>query len=397
MEGFRFSLRILVCFVAVLGLTFPIAARAENISSSEKIKTSVQAATQTASEPNLSESVSPTEDKVLATVNGTGITQSQVDEQARPQLEQLQAQAAQLPPAFIKQRKQELMRQMLEAMIVERLLAEKVKEKNIVVAEQQVDEQIRQIAAGENLSVDDFKALLEAYGQSLEQIKQRVQKGLAYQQLIMSEAGAALDVNQADARRIYQENIDSFKRPEQVRASHILIKTEAADSNETKAQAKAKAEQLLEQIGQGADFAALAKEHSGCPSGASGGDLGFFGKGQMVPPFEEAVYKLKPGQLSGIVETRFGYHIIKLTDSKEAGIVQFEEAKSDIIEKLKEQKQAEFVKGYIELLRSKASIVYAAIEVPGPAGQITNTKAAAEQIAEQDKSTAAEPNAADVK
>ena len=92
--------------------------------------------------------------------------------------------------------------------------------------------------------------------------------------------------------------------PSQVRASHILVSTEK------------EANDLLSQIRDGADFGALAQKHSSCPSGKSGGDLGFFGKGMMVPEFETAAFGMGKGQVSNPIKTQFGYHLIKVTDSK---------------------------------------------------------------------------------
>jgi len=90
-----------------------------------------------------------------------------------------------------------------------------------------------------------------------------------------------------------------------IRASHILVKTEE------------EAKKLYEEIEKGADFAELAKEHSTCPSSRDGGDLRFFGKGMMVKPFEDAAFALKTGEVSGPVETQFGWHLIKVTDTKD--------------------------------------------------------------------------------
>ena len=92
--------------------------------------------------------------------------------------------------------------------------------------------------------------------------------------------------------------------PSQVRASHILVDSEA------------EANRLLSQIRDGADFGELAAQHSSCPSGRKGGDLGFFGKGMMVPEFETAAFAMNKGQVSNTVKTQFGYHIIKVTDVK---------------------------------------------------------------------------------
>lgn len=105
-----------------------------------------------------------------------------------------------------------------------------------------------------------------------------------------------------------------------IRASHILIMYEGSAGSEdaretrTKDEARAKIDGLRSEIADGGDFAALAKEQSDCPSSEQGGDLGRFGKGEMVPAFDSAAFKLSPGELSGVVETDFGFHIIKRTD-----------------------------------------------------------------------------------
>jgi peptidyl-prolyl cis-trans isomerase C len=115
---------------------------------------------------------------------------------------------------------------------------------------------------------------------------------------------------------------------------------------------------LLKQIQNAADFVTLAKANSACPSAARGGDLGLKPRGTWVKPFEEAAFKLKVGQASDVVETQFGYHIIKLTDRKKPTITTFEEARDGIINVLTQEKRREITKEYIESLRAKANIVY---------------------------------------
>lgn len=128
------------------------------------------------------------------------------------------------------------------------------------------------------------------------------------------------------ARTVYLANPDKFQAPEQIRARHLLIGKNTPD-------AKAKAEELLKQLQGGADFATLAKEKSeDTGSGARGGDLGVFSRGRMVPPFEEAAFALqKPGELSGLVETQFGYHIIQLVERRPAGQRSFDEVKEGLM------------------------------------------------------------------
>jgi len=121
-------------------------------------------------------------------------------------------------------------------------------------------------------------------------------------------------VPQADIERAYNENINQYETPEQIRASHILLKTEGKDD----AEVKGRAEALLKQAKAGADFADLAKKNSEDEATApNGGDLDFFGRGKMVPEFDQVAFALKPGEISDLVKTQFGYHIIKLVDKKE--------------------------------------------------------------------------------
>ena len=142
-------------------------------------------------------------------------------------------------------------------------------------------------------------------------------------------------------------------QPEAMRASHILLK---ADTPETKAVAKTKADDLLTQIKGGADFAALAKQHSNDGSAPNGGDLGFFPRGQMVKAFEEAAFALKPGEVSPIVETEFGYHIIKGAEHRDARTVPLAEVSDRIAQALRQQKQQALAQEYVQSLKTKGKV-----------------------------------------
>jgi len=301
-----------------------------------------------------------TADSVAVTVNGADITESQVDEETKPQLERLAAQAAQMPPAFLEQYKTRIRQQALERMIVEKLLSQKANQLNLQITDEQVVEKIQDMADQQQppLSMEDFKALIEASGQSFEQVKERIKKGLGYQKIIETQFEGKINVTEEDAKKFYDENKKQFETPEQVRASHILLGIKPTDSNDVKAEAKQKIEQLLKQIRDGDDFAQLAKENSTCPSSEKGGDLDFFARGQMVPAFEKVAFELQPGQVSDVVETRFGYHIIKATDRKDASLTSFEEVKDDIINKLENNKKGDIAAEYIESLKAEANIVY---------------------------------------
>jgi peptidyl-prolyl cis-trans isomerase C len=309
----------------------------------------------------------PAPNDVVVTVSGVDIIESQVQTELAPQLKRM---AAQLPPAFVEQYKKQLRQQVLDKIIVERLLDERVKAEKIVVTEEEVTDLVKEMASQQQppLSLEDFKALIGAYGKSFDEVKQRVQKGLGYQKLLQAQFADKINITEDDAKKYYSENKKQFETPEQVRASHILIKPDTtdpnADPNEVKATARAKAQDLLKQIKDEADFAELARANSGCPSSTKGGDLGFFGKGQMVPTFEKAAFELKVGQVSEIVETQFGYHIIKVTDRKNASVKTFEQAKDDILKLLTQTREGELAKEYINVLKAKANIVYPAGKEP---------------------------------
>ena len=151
-------------------------------------------------------------------------------------------------------------------------------------------------------------------------------------------------ISDAKARSYYKEHPESFKTPEMIRARHILIKTDPSATDEDKKKIKAKAEEVLEKLKKGEDFAKLASEVSEDPGTKSkGGDLDFFPKGTMIPAFEEAAFSLKPGEMSGLVETEYGYHIIKLEEKKDAVLEPYEKIK----EKVKDQALQEMRKAAV--------------------------------------------------
>ena len=306
---------------------------------------------------------------IAVTVNGVAIAESKIEILIKPQLDMIAKQATQLPPKFAEQYEEQLRQQALDQLIRRQLLDEKVEEANIVISEEEVISALgKMVSAQEPLSLEDLKKQIEGYGQSFDEVKQQARKGLAYQKVMEAQWAGKINVTEDEARKYYDENPKRFETPEQIRASHILIKPELSDPNtdpnEAKAKAKAKAQELLRQIRDGADFAELAKAHSTCLSAANGGDLEFFPRGQATPPFDEAAFALEVEQVSEVVETDYGYHIIKVTDRKEASVASFEQAKDNIIKQLTQKKQSEFAEEYVKSLRAKANIVFPSDEQP---------------------------------
>ena len=168
-------------------------------------------------------------------------------------------------------------------------------------------------------------------------------------EFLKREVAQKVTVSEEDMKSYYEGHKDEFKTPEMVKARHILIRVAPAASEEDKKKAKEKAEDILKKIKDGGeDFSKLASDLSDDPGSKSkGGDLGFFPKGRMVKPFEDAAFSLKPGEISGIVETQFGFHIIKVEERKDASVEPLEKVKERINQKLLQErvktKIAEFI------------------------------------------------------
>ncbi|HYD79997.1 MAG TPA: SurA N-terminal domain-containing protein [Paucimonas sp.] len=200
--------------------------------------------------------------------------------------------------------------------------------------------------------------LLKAYyDKNASQFEIPEQAKAEYVVLTLDTVASEINVSDADIKSYYDQNQKRYGTEEQRRASHILISVKKDASAADKAAAKKKAEDLLAQARKNpADFAKLAKENSQDPGSAErGGDLDFFAKGMMVKPFEEATYKLKQGEISDVVESEFGYHIIQLTGIKPAAIKPFDEVKGEIAAEIKKQQAA---KKFTEMAEVFSNTVY---------------------------------------
>jgi peptidyl-prolyl cis-trans isomerase C len=175
---------------------------------------------------------------------------------------------------------------------------------------------------------------------------------------MMNEAlDAKIKATPEQVDTFYKENLPRFQQPEQVKASHILIAVPQGTDGVSKDASRAKAEGVLKQVKAGKDFAALAKEYSQDPGSAvNGGDLGYFRPGQMVGPFNEVAFKLAPGSVSDLVETQFGFHIIKVIDKKPAQTVPLDSVRGQVEQFLVSQNRQRETATFIAGLRAKSKV-----------------------------------------
>lgn len=241
----------------------------------------------------------------------------------------------------------------LDQMIYTEAIYEAAKKENLLPTEKEINKSIEEF----NTSIkdnDDYKKQLKELGIDDNFLKYQFERNLAsdnYKEKFNKDNAVTND----EMKKYYDDNKDDFYI-DQVEASHILIKTiddeDKELSDEKKAEAKKKAEEVLAKAKAGEDFSELAKEYSqDTVSAKNGGDLGFFKKGEMVKPFEEAAFSMKVGEISDLVESDFGYHIIKVTD-KEDRQKTFDEVKETIKETLQDEKY----NAQVEKLKEEAKV-----------------------------------------
>lgn len=286
---------------------------------------------------------------VVARVNGEAINKADLENAVKG----LEGRAGGPVPADQRDR---VYRGVLDDMIAYRLLVQEVKARKIIVPESDIDAQIAQIRSQFQTDAQ-FQQALTMQKMTLAAVRDDARSELGVEKLVETEIAGKIAVTPEAVTDFYQKNQDKFQQGARVRASHILIAVPDTADAAAKQQAKTKAEAVLKDLKGGKDFAAAAKESSQDPGSApSGGDLGFFEQGQMVPPFEQAAFALKPGAMSELVESPFGFHIIKVAEKQDARVVPLEEAKPKIDEFLSGQNRQTQTQAFVSTLKAKAKI-----------------------------------------
>jgi len=292
---------------------------------------------------------------IIARVNGSTITRINVDEEQHKLFQQLQGR---VPPEQFEQIGPQVWKQALENIINFKLLIEEAAKENITADAQEVAAHLSQISSRFS-SPDKFHEQLAEMGLSEETLRSQIEESLRINALLEQHTASASVIDDQAIQEFYRDSSESFRTPERIKASHILIAVDPNDGPEAREQKHQKISGLSQELKKGGDFSQLASEHSDCPSKSRGGDLGFFERGRMVKPFEDAAFQLKVGEVSGIVETDFGYHLIKLTKREESSQQPLKDVRGKIENLLKQQKRSQAITDYLAKLRSGANIVYA--------------------------------------
>jgi peptidyl-prolyl cis-trans isomerase C len=285
---------------------------------------------------------------IVAKVNGTEIKKEELVKTAEQLHKQMMPGAPETADFY---------RRVLDNLVSRELLLQEAKAAGITATDAEINKQLADLKA-KFPSPEKFQEELKNEGMTEAELTQRARDAFIVQKFVETKIVNGLAVSEAEEKAFYDQNQAQMKRPERVHVRHILVKADKGASDVEKQKAKAKAESLLEKIKAGGDFAKLAEENSDDPgSKVRGGDLGWVPRGQTVAGFEAAAFGLKkPNELSGVVETEYGYHIIQLIEHQDAGVVPFAEVKDKIAEFLKQKVQQEKVQQHLKDLRAKGKV-----------------------------------------
>jgi peptidyl-prolyl cis-trans isomerase SurA len=246
-------------------------------------------------------------DRVVATVNGVIITLSTVQERASILKQQMQASGTP-----IKMSDKEFVLETLNSIIEEKLQIQEAKRAGLAVDKAAVQAAVDEILKKNNLTQQQMDEMLLLEGRSMEQYKSHIRDQIMTSKVMQYHMGKFGKVSNKQIKRYYFQHQKDFWEPRKPFVRHILFIAEEDASVEIRASKREQAVQVLEQVRAGADFPELAKKHSEDVSASSGGEVGWLTKGHLVPEFEEAAFRLKSGEVSDIVESRYGFHIIKV-------------------------------------------------------------------------------------
>jgi len=240
-----------------------------------------------------------------------------------------------------------------EGLVRRELLYEEAKAK-VKVTEAEIDTEVKKLKE-QYASETDFTSALASMNISSSSLRSQVERALAIQKYIDTYA-AKVSVDDKEIWAYYDKNRASFRVPEQVKASQILIKTDPSWDQAKKAAARKRIDEIHAKLKSGQDFESLARTYSEDPSASKGGDLGYVRTGQVLKPFEDALFSLKPGEVSDVVETGVGFHIIKAVDRKPETTIPFEKVKDQLKSALKQEKGQQEANASIATVREKAKV-----------------------------------------
>jgi peptidyl-prolyl cis-trans isomerase C len=290
-------------------------------------------------------------DPVIARVNGTEILNSQVEVRVRAALDRASRTSTEPPEDQV----QALRKQFLSNLVDEELLYQASLKEKIQAAEKAVEEQVLALE-GRFASDKEFSDSLQQEGMTPASVRERIRRNLMVEELVKQKVNSGLKISDAEVADYYQKNRERLRRPEAAHALEIVTPLDPYTDSERRAQTRQAMEAVLKEAKSGKDFAKLIQEFSQGSSASKGGDLGWLTKSGPRPLLAQAALKLQPGELSDILETPSGLHILKVLEKRPAEDVSLQEAKSQIESLLRQEKEQSGLRDYLATLKAGAKI-----------------------------------------
>ena len=289
--------------------------------------------------------------KVVAQVNGVDISGDTISRELKKAVQQYKKRGMPLNASQEKSAAKKL----IDDEIGRTLLVLKAQDSGINITKDMLEKRLKEVQA-KFRSDAVFEHKLADRGMTLDQYRAELETDLYMDQIIKKEIEPKIKIPENETRDYYEKNKNKFASQEKVRASIILLKFNPSQGKAGEQKALKKFESILDQIRNGADFAAMAKRFSEDSLASKGGDLGFFTKKQMLPAFSNRAFKMKDGEVSDIFRTGHGFHVLKVTDKKPAGASPFEAEQEKIKNFLIQKKVSQATRDYIEVLKKQAKI-----------------------------------------
>lgn len=341
----------LICSVllaaAAVGCQKPSASSSS--ATAKPTSTTPQAAVRAAATPAPVKPVPAVLPDPIARINGETITKAELEAAIRSI--ELQNGGRNVPA----ERRDEIYRGILDNLVSIRVLRQEVTERHMTASDAEITAHVNELRK-QFPNEAAFNQAMAAQHISPTKLRDDARMDLLVNRLLENEVNGKLSVKPADVSAFYEKNPDKFKQPESVHVSHILVIVPQGADAQAKAAAKARAEEALKAVRTGQDFAAVARQYSQDGSAQRGGDLGFVPRGQTAPAFENVAFALQPGQISDVVESPFGFHVIKMIERRPGHAVPFAQAAGQIEQYLQQQQRQTLGKAFVDGLKAKRKV-----------------------------------------
>jgi len=292
-------------------------------------------------------------DRIIALVNDEVIFLSELDEAGRLLFEQIRRSTL---PEETEEKIKKARREVLNQLIEDKLLEQEIRNRRIEVSDRDVDQVIDEVMKKNHFTENDLKKALAKEGLTYSAYRQRVKLDLGKMRLVNREIKSKVVVKEEDLRKYYRQHLREFTEPLEVKLQQIFLPHVPGMSSKESDALKRLAQAIGERAGRGEDFGELVQRYSKGPETAEGGVLGYFKKGELMPELEEATFHLKRGEISEIVQTPQGFHILRVLDRKGGEPKPFAEVQHRIREQITQTEGMKQFEEWLKTLKSKAYI-----------------------------------------